>query len=228
VSTKLVPVTELAHTLNISMAQMRVLIEGGYLHIRPNPRGHNKDWSTWMVEGMDPVGQVDLSDKEVRFKLYKRLQSARRPVPVHRMWIALWLMSLDSPYTQLPFEKKVEAEIRRIVKLKEPMRTEQATRLMLKFRDARLLAELVTSGGLEGVKRAYRRNQARLMMDKVYKLAGLDIDGEMILETIKRPTHFRPVNVREAHPLPVRRSSQPVLKISLPAAGLGQRRLEGR
>lgn len=136
-ASKWVPIPEFIRALDITIAQFRVMVEGGYVHIAPHHNSQRTDWSTWKVLALDPVPITNVTSRQV-YNMASRIKQARRRYPISRRRIMMWLMNLElgDCTRQLPFDKTLELEVRRIAKLREPMRTEQALRLLLRFRDA--------------------------------------------------------------------------------------------
>ena len=92
------------------------------------------------------------------------------PRVVDRISVALWLLGLNQGKYQPCFNKNIEMEIMRINRLKEPMRTEQAIRMILRYRDAEeLVATLakaragdVASVRIKTLSRGYKMRMARI------------------------------------------------------------------
>jgi len=141
----------LAAALDIPVDRILALADAGYL---------------CLVGRKDRQLRLD-SDRVVKFPL------PERPIPIRvvdRISIILWLLGLDEGSTFPCFDKRVEMEIMRIGRLKEPMRTEQAIRMILRYRDAEeLVATLakaragdVASVRIKTLSRGYKMKMARL------------------------------------------------------------------
>lgn len=65
------------------------------------------------------------------------------PWIVDRMSVVLWMIGLDDHARMPMFNKRIEMEIMRIARLPDPARTEQAVRLVLRYRDAEEVAKAI-------------------------------------------------------------------------------------
>ncbi len=85
----------------------------------------------------------------------------------------LWLLGIDNKYIPV-FNFHIEKELMRIAALDEPMRTEQALKMLLRYRDAETIVKAVAkirSGDVAAVEIQRLNYKYKRKMEK---LAGVD------------------------------------------------------
>ena len=99
--------------------------------------------------------------------------------PMDRVSMMLWLMGMDSIDTrEMPrFEVENERELIRIARLDDPMRTEQAIRFLLRWRDAETIVQAIERMQVDDVRAVDRKVAAEKLRHKAGMLAGIINDG---------------------------------------------------
>ena len=140
-----VSLSRLAQTLDIAPDKIKALADAGYLCTTRGKFGQR------LIVKVSPPERLP-------------------PRVVDRISVALWLLGLDKGRYQPCFSQSIETEIMRIARLKEPMRTEQSIRMILRYRDAEeLVATLakaragdVASVRIKSLSHGYKVRMARL------------------------------------------------------------------
>jgi len=159
----------LAKSLMIPHTSILALVDAGYLRAVPFENG---SYGYWIVKGEPPSRVID------------------------RMGLALWMLDMDSEQSKvketdrvkmgarknpLPrFSANIEKEIMRIVKLPEPVRTEQALRMILRFRDAEDLVVALAKAKADDIARIEKEKLSRRyrykmnLKARLARLAGME------------------------------------------------------
>ena len=120
-------------------------------------------------------------------RLMRVIQVMNHPYPIDRISILLWMTGLDDPDPRkMPrFSEQLEKEIMRITRLPDPMRTEQAVRMVLRWRDAEAVAKVLVSASKEDVEQQAKWHQDRKEKDRLQgqmmRLAGLEGQEDIVL-----------------------------------------------
>lgn len=226
---KWVPIPEFIKALDLTLPQLRVLVEGGYLIIAPRETGTTLDWSTWQVRAIDPISSATIHNPITRLKLRQRLKEARKRPPISRRRILMWLMNLEmgDGTKPLPFNRMLELEVRRIAKLKDPMRTEQAVRLLNRFRDAEAIVYGMHHAGEQMTKATIEKMEVASIMRRLVKASGLEHWKECIIRNRERAKHLKLNPPPQHFPLVYRpdpQASMPSPLVLLPAPQPPRRR----
>lgn len=136
--------SNLAKALDIPVNRILALADAGWLCIVKGP-------------GYKRVAKADPFKTKIRI--------------VDRASILLWLTGNDQ--TIPVFNTYIEKEIMRIARLPEPMKTEQAIRLLLRYRDAETLAAAVLRAGSAGVESIQRLRESERLKSRARYLAGI-------------------------------------------------------
>jgi hypothetical protein len=150
-----VTVAELAHAIDVPASKIRLLMDAGYLCAIP----------VVTAEG-------------ARYQKIAK-GSPGKPVPllvrvVDRVSILLWLLDIDLGKRVPAFNKYIEMEIMRIAKLPDPIKTEQAVRLLLRYRDAETLAAAIMRAGAAGIENVERLRKNKKLKRAIRRLAGIE------------------------------------------------------
>jgi len=144
-----VTVATLARQLNVHTNVIRAMVSAGYLCTIPSA-----SWPGYRVLKSNPPSKIP-----------DRI--------IDRASVVLWLMGIDDKYMPV-FNRHIELEIHRIAKLPEPQRTEQALKMVLRYRDAETIVKAVSkmrSGDVAAVEiQRLSENYKR----KMERLAGID------------------------------------------------------
>src|SRR5208337_973338 len=107
---------------------------------------------------------------------------------VGRSAIMAWLTGLDEGLgsdhrrrdgRRIPvFSRYVEREIMRIAKMPEPVRTEQAIRLALRYRDAETLAEVLMKASAATIENIARLRKNEKLKHRLRIIAGLELSKQ--------------------------------------------------
>ena len=152
-----VKIVDLARALDIPADRIRALIDHGYLCTVKNGRRKRND---------------SIIDTELVLKSNPP-SSIPQPI-VDRQNVMLWLMGLDDPRGYPRFNKHMEMEIHRIAKLPDPVRTEQALRLLLRYRDAESIVTAIAKMRAEDVAAVEIKRLSGNYKRKLAYMAGIE------------------------------------------------------
>jgi len=144
-------------------------------------------------------------------RILKILHLKKYQSPIDRVGMMFWLAGLESPdpHKMPAFNKRAEMELIRIAKLREPMRTEQAMRFVLRWRDAETIAKSILGASVDQVIAADRQRKAAWLKNRVEGIVGVkgiidDRDGDQT----NRASLASPLQVQAQPGLAQTRSSQ--------------------
>src|SRR5208337_4993021 len=159
---KTVTPAALAEAFEIPVNRILALADAGYLCTVHYPK-HTRD--NYPVSIIRPPAQI-----------------------VGRSAIMAWLTGLDEGLgsdhrrrdgRRIPvFSRYVEREIMRIAAMPEPVRTEQAIRLALRYRDAEILAEVLMKASAATIENIARLRKNEKLKHRLRIIAGLELSKQ--------------------------------------------------
>ena len=146
-----VTVANLARQLKVHTNVIRAMVDAGYLC---TIKMKDTTWPGYRIVKSNPPSRIP-------------------PRIIDRASVMLWLLGIDNKYIPV-FNFHIEKELMRIAALDEPMRTEQALKMLLRYRDAETIVKAVAkirSGDVAAVEIQRLNHKYKRKMEK---LAGVD------------------------------------------------------
>jgi hypothetical protein len=165
----LVSVRRLADALDIPVNRIRALVDAGYLCTVPNQANR---------------GGYRIVKSNPPDKIPERV--------VDRASVMLWLAGMDKGRTVPVFNIYIEKEIMRIAKLDEPFRTEQALKMLLRYRDAETIVEAVSKARSGDVAAAEIARLSNNYKRRLARMGGLEEnpDGTVTRSRSRQRDHY--------------------------------------
>ena len=179
----LISASRLAAALDIPVNRIRALVDAGYLCIV-----NSCDGKSYRIVKSNPPDKIP----------------ARI---VDRASIMLWLAGMDKSRMIPVFNVYIEKEIMRIARLQEPFKTEQAIRMLLRYRDAEEIVKAVSKARAGDVAAVEIERLSARYKRQLAKMSGL----EGLLDSADKP------NLPQAQ-APVSRSNSQHRRQSVPAS----------
>ena len=159
-----VSLSRLAQTLDIAPDKIKALADAGYLCTTKGKFGQR------LIVKVSPPERLP-------------------PRVVDRISVALWLLGLDKGRYQPCFSQSIETEIMRIARLKEPMRTEQSIRMILRYRDAEELVATLAKARAGDVASVRIKSLSHGYKVRMARLAGITDQSDQIQSQADRQIH---------------------------------------